>query len=88
MCRSLSASKHSGARVRIEIANSSTPVAEQELESIFEPFRRLHGERMGGRGGHGLGLSIVRSVVSAHDGAVTARSERNGTFHIEVLLPA
>jgi hypothetical protein len=36
-----------GTRARIEIANSSTPVAEHELDSIFEPFRRLHGERIG-----------------------------------------
>jgi signal transduction histidine kinase len=75
-------------RARIEVANSSTPVAAHELESIFEPFRRLHGERIGGSGGHGLGLSIVRSVVTAHDGAVLVRSGRDGAFHIEVMLPA
>lgn len=77
-----------GTRARIEIANSSTPVTEHELESIFEPFHRLRGERIGGRSGHGLGLSIVRSVATAHDGAVVARSEPGGAFRIEVLLPA
>jgi signal transduction histidine kinase len=76
-----------GTRARIQIANSSTPLADHELESIFEPFHRPHGDRIGGSGGHGLGLSIVRSVATAHDGAVAARSESDGTFRIEVILP-
>jgi signal transduction histidine kinase len=74
-------------RARIEVTNSSTSLTAHELESIFEPFHQLHGERIGGPRGHGLGLSIVRSVASAHDGAVVARSERDGAFRIEVILP-
>ncbi|MCU1535002.1 MAG: two-component sensor histidine kinase, partial [Glaciihabitans sp.] len=36
-------------------------------------------------GSTGLGLSIVRAVVDAHGGAVTATSDENGTvFRVEI----
>jgi len=42
----------------------------------------------GGRGpGAGLGLSIVRSVVAAHGGRVTARPRTGGGLVVEVFLP-
>jgi signal transduction histidine kinase len=70
----------------IAVANSSRPIDPREVESIFEPFRRLDGERSGAAG-HGLGLSIVRSVAVAHHGDVRASVE-NGGLRVEVRLPA
>ena len=56
------------------------------MPSLFEPFRRLE-TRTGVRDGVGLGLSIARSVVTAHGATVTARSQPAGGLDISVLIP-
>jgi signal transduction histidine kinase len=70
----------------IEVANGGTPIQEDLVPSLFEPFRRLS-ERAGSPDGAGLGLSIVRSVALAHHGQVTARCRAAGGLEVSVLLP-
>jgi signal transduction histidine kinase len=72
--------------VRLAVANSGGVVDAAEIEGLFEPFRRLGTERLAGRGA-GLGLSIVRSVATAHGGRVTARPRPGGGLIVEVFLP-
>jgi signal transduction histidine kinase len=55
---------------------------------LFEPFRRLGSDRVRGRGGVGLGLAIVRSIVVAHEGAIGARPLPDGGLELEIALPA
>jgi two-component system OmpR family sensor kinase len=43
--------------------------------------------RTGVRDGVGLGLSITRSVVTAHRATVTARSQPGGGLDISVVIP-
>lgn len=45
-----------------------------ELERIFEPFAKSPPNRRG----HGLGLAIVRAIMTAHGGNVSARNIRGG----------
>jgi signal transduction histidine kinase len=74
--------------VRLMVANSGSLIDPGQVDGLFEPFRRLGGDRLapGGRGA-GLGLSIVRSVVAAHGGRVTARPRTGGGLVVEVFLP-
>ncbi|MFI6503146.1 sensor histidine kinase [Nonomuraea typhae] len=73
--------------VELVVANSGLPVPPYELEAIFEPFRRLHGDRLRSDRGSGLGLSIVRVIAQAHNGTVTARPREEGGLTITVELP-
>ena len=43
--------------------------------------------RTGVRDGAGLGLSIARSVVTAHHATATARSQPEGGLDISVVIP-
>lgn len=61
-------------------------IPEEVAPQVVEPFRRLDG-RTGSVPGAGLGLSIVRSVATAHHGDVTARSLPAGGLEVSVLLP-
>ncbi|MFI6515804.1 sensor histidine kinase [Spirillospora sp. NPDC050679] len=72
----------------LRVANTGPPVPGYEVEAIFEPFRRLHGDRLGSADGAGLGLSIVRAVVRSHGGAVATAPRPDGGLEITVRLPA
>lgn len=69
------------------VSNTGPVVPAYELENIFEPFRRLRSERTGSDKGVGLGLSIVRSVVRAHGGHVSAEPREGGGLVMRVTLP-
>jgi signal transduction histidine kinase len=70
------------------VANTGPVVAAEEVERLFEPFRRLGGDRTGEDGHHGLGLSIVRAIATAHQGTVTAGPGPLGGLVVTVTLPA
>ncbi|MGN9844046.1 HAMP domain-containing sensor histidine kinase [Nonomuraea sp. H19] len=74
-------------QVELVVANTGLHVPPYEIETIFEPFRRLHGDRLRSERGSGLGLSIVRVIAEAHGGTVTARPRDEGGLTITVELP-
>jgi signal transduction histidine kinase len=47
----------------------------------------MTGERLDHGGGVGLGLTIARSIVAAHRGAIDARANLEGGLTVEVRLP-
>ncbi|MGH3241298.1 MAG: sensor histidine kinase [Spirillospora sp.] len=71
----------------LEVSNSGPAIPPYEIPALFEPFRRLDNDRIVTAKGAGLGLSIVQSIVRAHDGTVTAVPRRTGGLHITVSLP-
>ncbi|MFI7603516.1 sensor histidine kinase [Micromonospora sp. NPDC049366] len=74
-------------RATLVVSNTGPVVPSYDVETIFEPFRRLAGERAAGGRGFGLGLSIVRAVARAHGGTVTARPREGGGLVVTVGLP-
>ncbi|MEV4222717.1 HAMP domain-containing sensor histidine kinase [Nonomuraea sp. NPDC049725] len=75
-------------QVELVVANTGLQVPPYEIETIFQPFRRLHGDRLRSERGSGLGLSIVRVIAEAHGGTVVARPREEGGLTITVELPA
>jgi signal transduction histidine kinase len=76
----------SGAGVYLKIANSGPFIPDDAVPSLFEPFRRME-PRTGVHDGVGLGLSIARSVITAHRATLTARSQPAGGLDISVVIP-
>lgn len=74
-------------RATLTVSNTGPTVPSYDVEAIFEPFRRLSGERLGGGRGFGLGLSIVRAVTRAHGGTVIAHPREGGGLVVTVRLP-
>jgi signal transduction histidine kinase len=70
------------------VTNSGPVVAPQQIETLFQPFRRLDSSGAADSQGVGLGLSIVRAVVQSHRGILTATPRESGGLAIRVLLPA
>jgi signal transduction histidine kinase len=76
-----------GDPVSLTVVNSGPTVPPEAVAGLFEPFRRLAGDRLDHGGGVGLGLTIARSVVAAHGGTITAYANPGGGLAIEVRLP-
>ena len=53
----------------------------------FEPFSRLESSRNHDTGGYGLGLTLVRNVVEAHQGQVSLHDSPMGGLRVEISLP-
>ncbi len=70
----------------LTVANTGPVVAAEEVAGLFEPFRRLSGERLDHGGGVGLGLTIARSVVAAHGGEIDAQANADGGLTVRVHL--
>ncbi|MGD0554733.1 MAG: HAMP domain-containing sensor histidine kinase [Streptosporangiaceae bacterium] len=70
----------------LSVSNSGQVIPADEVDRLFQPFQRLS-RRTGPRDGHGLGLSIVRAIVTAHAAALTARPRPGGGLAIEVVFP-
>jgi signal transduction histidine kinase len=75
-----------GDLVVLEISNSGQRIADAELTGLLEPFRRAGQQRTGTSSG--LGLSIVRAIVAAHDGELGLRALADGGLAVRVSLPA
>jgi signal transduction histidine kinase len=78
--------------VVIEVADTGSGIAEEDLAHIFGRFYRADRARQRGTGvtgsGAGLGLAIVKGIAEAHGGTVSAQSARGQGTTIIVRLPA
>ena len=72
----------------LTVGNSGAAVDPGEVPRLFEPFRRLAPDRVGSGRGHGLGLSIVQAVATAHRGSVRAEALAGGGLSVTVSIPA
>ena len=59
-------------RFVVEVADTGEGVSQAELQNIFERFYRTDTSRTSETGGSGLGLSIVKAIMSALKGKVYA----------------
>jgi signal transduction histidine kinase len=74
-------------RAEVRVTDDGCGIAPEKLETVFEPFERGGAPRPDD-GGLGLGLTIVRRLVEAHGGRVTAASDGDGHgTTLTVVLP-
>jgi len=71
-----------------EVADTGRGIPESELPYIFDTFRQVEGPTTRAHGGFGLGLSIVKQLVSLMDGEIRVKSkvDRGSTFTINLPL--
>lgn len=66
--------------IRIELMNTGTKIPENHLGHLFEPFYRVEESRSRKSGGSGLGLSIVKGIITAHKGDCGVKNIDNGVI--------
>jgi len=71
-----------GHYVKIAFTDQGEGMTEEVLKHIFDPYFTTK------QAGHGLGLAIVYSIISRHEGHVAVHSKVNTGTTFEILLPA
>jgi signal transduction histidine kinase len=85
------AARLAGDAVEFTVADDGAGMAPEELQRAFEPFFQARQAQDRSRGGLGLGLAIVRSLVEMHGGSVAAESAgpgRGTTLRVRLPLAA
>ena len=72
--------------VSLEVSDTGVGIAAAELPRIFERFHRVEGSAGRAHEGTGIGLALVRELVTLHGGTVEARSTvgEGTTFRVEL----
>ncbi|MEM7333457.1 MAG: ATP-binding protein [Chloroflexota bacterium] len=71
----------------IVVADSGIGIPEKDIERIFEGFQQVDHTYTRSRGGFGLGLSIVKHLVSLMNGKISVESEFGKGSKFMVHLP-
>ena len=81
------AAKTDRASVTIEVADTGSGIAPEDLPHVFDRFYRADKSRTRESGGSGLGLAIAKSIVMAHGGSLSVQSEVGQSTQFTVRLP-
>ena len=71
----------SGASAEISIGDTGPGIATGDLKSVFDPFFTTKSHGMG------MGLAIVRTIVEAHHGKISAANQSSGGALFTIRLP-
>ena len=73
---------HAKRHLKLSIIDNGIGISPKDKKNIFEPFFTR-----GKKEGIGLGLSIVKKIIDAHNGRVQIKSEENKGTCFNILLP-
>jgi heavy metal sensor kinase len=76
-----------GEFAKIIVSDTGIGIAKEDQEKIFDRFFRVDKARSRGQGGSGLGLSICKWIVEAHQGEIKVESELGKGSSFIVILP-
>jgi signal transduction histidine kinase len=73
-------------RMLLSVHNQGEPIPPDQIESVFQVFRRAKAAKEGDKQGWGIGLPYVRTVAESHGGSIDVDSaqERGTTFSIDI----
>lgn len=72
--------------VELTVENPGQPIAAEHLQRLFDRFYRVDPSRQRKGEGSGIGLAIVKSIVTAHQGKISVLSDSRST-RFTILLP-
>jgi len=77
-------------RMILSVHNEGDPIPPNQVETVFQVFRRAVAAKEGNKLGWGIGLPYVRAVAESHGGSVglDSAAERGTTFTIDIPVDA
>ena len=77
-----------GRNLILEVFNTTEiSVSSENLSRVFDRFYRTDPSRNSETGGHGIGLSVAKAIVTAHGGKISADTRDGKSFQITATLP-
>jgi len=76
-----------GERVRIWVEDQGPGIPHDDRQRVWEPYVRLNREAESATGGSGIGLSVVRELVTLHGGRTRAEGAPGGGARVVIELP-
>lgn len=76
--------KNEGNRLYFTVSDTGSGIAKDDLENVFNRFWQGHLMK---KGGFGLGLSIVKGIIEAHQGEVAITSEVGAGTTVKFEIP-
>jgi signal transduction histidine kinase len=73
-------------KIKISIINYGEGIPEEALFKIFDRFYRVESSRNRNTGGVGLGLSVVKAIVTWHNADIYAGSKPNGVTEFSIIM--
>lgn len=67
------------------IANSGPAISEETMKHMFEKF--YQGDTSHKSEGNGLGLTLVKKIISLHGGSISVRNTSDGLVEFNVVIP-
>jgi two-component system OmpR family sensor kinase len=77
-----------GERAVFEVRDRGVGISAEDLPRIFTAFFRSERSRSRETGGVGLGLTLAKRIVEAHDGTIDVTSTLNVGTTVRVTIPA
>ncbi|MDZ5255017.1 HAMP domain-containing sensor histidine kinase [Clostridium sp. LIBA-8841] len=74
-------------KLSISIEDEGIGISKEDLQYVFERFYRADKSRTRATGGTGIGLTIVKSIVSSHGGEVRVQSKLGKGSKFTIILP-
>ena len=71
----------------IRITDFGIGIPEEVLMHIFEPFYRVDRSRSKETGGYGLGLSLCKTIMEAHEGKIEVQSRPQEGTTVSLFFP-
>jgi signal transduction histidine kinase len=72
--------------VTVQVRDYGLGIAADDLPFVFEPFYRTDKSRSKETGGYGLGMSLVKKIMDAHQGSVSISSTLGGGTTVTLML--
>ncbi len=69
------------------IENSGAGIPQKDLPFIFERFYKVDKSRSAAKNSTGIGLYIVKTIITAHSGTITVASKENEYTAFKITLP-
>lgn len=74
--------------IQLSVFNETrNAILKEALEQLFERFYRIDASRNSQTGGYGIGLSVAKAIVTAHNGRIQAKSDDGHSLQITVTFP-
>jgi len=74
-------------KVEIRVKDTGKGISEEDLPHIFERFYRADKSRNRETGGIGIGLTITKTIIEAHEGTIRAESKLGEGTEFIIVLP-